>query len=194
MTTTSPGGSTGLQFIVEGRNQIEAAADGEGSGTVGVDFVRLLRDSSYYPEVKALYHEAGLSLRADLANLHQHANLRPDEAAFRWLARTSVPTGHLQVPELDLHTISDQLVPVQQQEAYYHTLVHRAGDSALLRQAFVQAQGHCNSALGRSDRRVEGAGVPRGDRQLGRRRDRDAARHGGQRADCQLAESAARRR
>ena len=95
MTTTSPGGSTGLQFIVEGRNQIEAAADGEGSGTVGVDFVRLLRDSSYYPEVKALYHEAGLSLRADLANLHQHANLRPDEAAFRWLARTSEPTGHL---------------------------------------------------------------------------------------------------
>lgn len=137
------GGFTGLEFIVEGRNQIEAAADGEGSGTVGVDFVRLLRDSSYYPEVKALYHEAGLSLRADLANLHQHANLRPDEAAFRWLARTSVPTGHLQVPELDLHTISDQLVPVQQ-EAYYHTLVHRAGDSALLRQAFVQAQGHCN--------------------------------------------------
>ena len=47
------------------------------------------------------------------------------------------------MPELDLHTISDQLVPVQQ-ERYYHTLVARAGDSALLRQAFAQAQGHCN--------------------------------------------------
>ena len=135
------GGFTGLQFIVEGRNQIEAAADGEGSGT-RLDFVRC-SGLLVLPEVKALYNEAGLSLRADLANLHQHANLRPDEAAFRWLARTSVPTGHLQVPELDLHTISDQLVPVQQ-EAYYHTLVARAGDSALLRQAFVQAQGHCN--------------------------------------------------
>jgi hypothetical protein len=137
------GGFTGLEFIVEGRNQIEAAAGGEGSGTVGVDFARLLRQSSYYPEVRALYTEAGLSLRGDLATLEQHANLRPDEAAYRWLARTSVPTGRLQVPELDLHTISDQLVPVQQ-EAYYRTLVNRAGDGALLRQAFALAQGHCN--------------------------------------------------
>lgn len=136
-------GLTGLEFIVEGRNQIEAAAGGEGSGTVGVNFARLLRESSYYPEVRALYHEAGVSLRADLATLQQHATLRPDERAYRWLARTSVPTGHLQVPELDLHTISDQLVPVQQ-ESYYHRLVARAGDSDLLRQAFVQAQGHCN--------------------------------------------------
>ena len=32
-----------LTFIVEGRDQIEAAAGGEGSGTVGVDFARLLR-------------------------------------------------------------------------------------------------------------------------------------------------------
>jgi hypothetical protein len=137
------GGFTGLAFIVEGRNQIEAAAGGEGSGTVGVDFARLLRRSSYYPEVRALYNEAGLSLRTDLATLQQNANLRPDEAAYRWLARTSVPTGRLQVPELDLHTISDQLVPVQQ-EAYYRTLVNRAGDGALLRQAFVLAQGHCH--------------------------------------------------
>ena len=47
------------------------------------------------------------------------------------------------MPELDLHTISDQLVPVQQ-ENYYHGLVRRAGDKALLRQAFVQRQEHCN--------------------------------------------------
>jgi hypothetical protein len=137
------GGFTGLEFIVDGRNQIEAAAGGESSGTLGVNFARLLRQSSYYPEVRALYNDAGLSLGADLATLRQHANLRPDAAAYRWLARTSVPTGHLQVPELDVHTISDQLVPVQQ-ESYYHTLVARAGDTALLRQAFVQAQGHCN--------------------------------------------------
>jgi hypothetical protein len=132
-----------LTFIVEGRDQIEAAAGGEGSGTVGVDFARLLRQSSYYPEVRALYNEAGLGLRSDLKTLARNANLKPDKAAYRWLARTSVPTGHLQVPELDLHTISDQLVPVQQ-ERYYHTLVARAGDGALLRQAFAQAQGHCN--------------------------------------------------
>ncbi len=132
-----------IAFIVTAREQLEAAAGGEGAGTVGVDFSRLLHESSYYPEVKALYNEAGLSLRGDLETLEQGADLRPDEAAYQWLTRTSVPTGHLQVPELDLKTISDQLVPVQQ-ERYYDTLVARAGDSRLLRQAFVEAQGHCN--------------------------------------------------
>ncbi len=137
------GPGSAISFIVSGREQIEAAAGGEGSGTVGVDFARLLRGSSYYPEVKALYNEAGISLKRDLRTLRQHADLRPDKAAHRWLARTSVPTGRLQVPELDLHTISDQLVPVQQ-ERYYHALVARAGSRRLLRQAFVQAKGHCN--------------------------------------------------
>ena len=84
-----------ITFIVEGRDQIEAAAGGEGSGTVGVDFARLLHDSSYYEEVRALYNEAGLSLRSDLKTLARNANLKPDKAAYRWLARTSVPTGRL---------------------------------------------------------------------------------------------------
>ncbi len=137
------GPTNALTFIMTGRDQIEAAAGGEGSGTVGVDFGAVLHASSYYPEVRALYNEAGLSLGSDLQTLVRNANLRPDRSAYRWLARTSVPSGHLQVPELDLHTISDQLVPVQQ-ERYYHRLVAQAGDSALLRQAFAQAQGHCN--------------------------------------------------
>ncbi len=47
------------------------------------------------------------------------------------------------MPELDLHTISDQLVPVQQ-ENWYRRQVRQAGDKALLRQAFVQRQEHCN--------------------------------------------------
>ena len=46
-------------------------------------------------------------------------------------------------PELDLHTISDQLVPVQQENYYRHTVAF-AGRSDLLRQAFVQRQLHCN--------------------------------------------------
>ncbi len=134
---------TPITFIVEGRDQVEAAAGGEGAGTLGVNFAKLLRRSSYYPEVKALYDDAGLNLRSDLRTLARSASLRPDHAAYRWLARTSVPDGHLQVPELDLKTISDPLIPVQQ-ENYYARLVRRARDSSLLRQAFVQAQGHCN--------------------------------------------------
>ncbi len=132
-----------IGFIVTGREQIEAAAGGESAGTVGVNFARVLESSSYYPEVRALYDAAGLSLQSDLQSLAQNANIVPDWHAYRWLQETSVPNGHLQVPELDLHTISDPLIPVQQ-ENWYRALVDRAGSGPLLDQAFVQAQGHCN--------------------------------------------------
>ncbi|MGH3265636.1 MAG: hypothetical protein ACRDNS_27000 [Trebonia sp.] len=54
-----------------------------------------------------------------------------------------MPTGRLEVPELDLHTIGDNLVPVQN-ENYYRRLVDRAGSGSLLRQAYTQSFGHCN--------------------------------------------------
>ena len=94
-------------------------------------------------EVAALYKEAGLNLGADLANLTRNANITADPAAVRSLEQTSVPTGHLSVPELDLHTIGDNLVPVEM-ENYYARQVGAAGDGGLLRQAFVDSFGHCN--------------------------------------------------
>jgi hypothetical protein len=132
-----------MLFVETGRQQIELAAGGNGGWNAGVNFAKLLSHSSYYAEVHALYQAAGLSLHDDLNTLTQGANIRASNRAIRWLQQTSVPTGHLQVPELDLHTISDQLVPVQQ-ENYYHRLVREAGDKSLLRQAFVQRQEHCN--------------------------------------------------
>jgi hypothetical protein len=134
-------------FVETGRQQIELAAGGNGGWDVGVDFRELLRQSSYRAEVQALYREAGISLKQDLQTLTRGANIRADTKAIRWLQQTSVPTGRLQVPELDLHTISDQLVPVQQ-ENYYAHLVRRAGDRSLLRQAFVGRQEHCNFTSG----------------------------------------------
>jgi hypothetical protein len=136
-----------LLFVETGRQQIEQAAGGNGGWDVGVDFAQLLRHSSYRAEVTALYREAGISLRQDLQALTRGANIRADNNAIRWLEQTSVPTGRLQVPELDLHTISDQLVPVQQENYYAHQ-VRRAGDRALLRQAFVSRQEHCNFTSG----------------------------------------------
>jgi hypothetical protein len=56
---------------------------------------------------------------------------------------TSVPAGHLTVPELDLHTIGDNLVPVQM-ENFYARQVGAAGHGSLLRQAFAASFGHCN--------------------------------------------------
>jgi hypothetical protein len=132
-----------LLFIETARQQIEQAAGGGGTWNVGVDYAKLLAHSSYKPEVEALYQRAGLDLHQDLSALTHGADIRADNRAIRWLRATSVPDGRLQVPELDLHTISDQLVPVQQERSYERQ-VARAGSRALLRQAFVGRQNHCN--------------------------------------------------
>jgi hypothetical protein len=135
--------STTMDFVEFGRPYIEQAAGGNGSWTKGVNFAWLLARSSYAPEVISLYRHAGLNLWRDLDNLTRHADIAADPGAIRSLDRTSVPTGRLQVPELDMHTISDQLVPVQQENYYRHT-VDRAWRGNLLRQAFIQRQLHCN--------------------------------------------------
>jgi hypothetical protein len=137
------GGFTTMDFVEFGRPYIEQAAGGNGSWTAGEDFERLLDHSSYAPQVRALYREAGLNLRSDLQSLTRGADIKADRGAISWLDQTSVPHGHLRGPELDLHTISDQLVPVQH-ENYYGNTVRRAGANSLLRQAFVQRQQHCN--------------------------------------------------
>jgi hypothetical protein len=137
------GSFTTMDFIEFGRPTIDQAAGGSATWTEGVDFTDLLRHSPYRSEVAALYRAAGLSLGADLTTLTRHADISPDPAAVLSLARSSVPTGRLAVPELDMHTISDQLVPVQQ-ENYYAQRVRSAGSSPLLRQAYVASVGHCN--------------------------------------------------
>ncbi len=134
---------TTMDFVEFGRPYIEQSAGGNGSWTAGVDFERLLHHSSYQPEVRALYREAGLSLHRDLAALTQGADIKADTDAIRSLTQTSVPTGRLLTPELDLHTISDQLIPVQQ-ENHYARVVRRAGSKSLLKQAFIERQQHCN--------------------------------------------------
>jgi hypothetical protein len=132
-----------LDFIESARPSVDQADGGSANWTAGTNFAAVLARSPYAPEVAALYRAAGLNLRSDLSDLTQNANITADPAAVRSLARTSVPTGHLAVPELDLHTIGDQLVAVQQ-ENFYADQVHAAGDSNLLRQAFVASYGHCN--------------------------------------------------
>jgi pimeloyl-ACP methyl ester carboxylesterase len=132
-----------LGFIEYARPSIDQAAGGSGTWTSGVDFAAVLAQSPYKREVAALYRAAGLSLRGDLTALTQQADITADPWAVRSLEQTSVPSGYLAVPELDLHTISDQLVPVQQENCYAHR-VRAAGSSELLRQAYVASVGHCN--------------------------------------------------
>lgn len=132
-----------LDFIELGRASIDQADGGSANWNVGVNYASVLAKSPFQREVESLYKAAGLNLRADLADLTRNAHITPDPAAVRSLVRTSVPTGHLSVPELDLHTIGDNLVPVEM-ENFYARQVAAAGDSHLLRQAFTDSFGHCN--------------------------------------------------
>ena len=128
-----------LNFVMTGRYQIELAAGGNSAHTVGVDYRALLDSSSQAREVRALYRQAGLDLDRDLARLTRDASITSDPRAVTTLARTSMPTGRLRAPELDIHTIADQLVPVGQ-ENWYGRLVHAPN---LFRQAYVGTTGHC---------------------------------------------------
>jgi hypothetical protein len=132
-----------LGFVMSGRYQIELAAGGNSSGNIGVDYAALLRHSPQRKEVEALYAAAGLDLDADLARLTGDATIQPDPNAAATLSRTSMVTGRLAVPELDIHTVADQLIPVAH-ENWYAAQVRRAGADELLRQAYVEASGHCN--------------------------------------------------
>ena len=132
-----------MDFIEEGRVSIEQADGGQATWDVGTNFAQVLANSPYRQEVESLYKAAGLNLGADLATLTTHTTTKAEPAAVRSLYQTSVPTGRLAVPELDLHTIGDNLVPVQN-ENYYAKLVNQAGSGSLLRQAFTESFGHCN--------------------------------------------------
>lgn len=135
-----------IDFMVGGRVSIEQAAGGQAASDAGTNFAQALAGSPYLGEVKALYQAAGLNLSADLATLTAHATVKADPAALAALRASSDPTGKLAVPELDLHTVGDNLVPVEQENDYAR-LVGQAGGSGLLRQAYTESPGHCNFSV-----------------------------------------------
>jgi pimeloyl-ACP methyl ester carboxylesterase len=132
-----------LSFIESGRYMISLAEGGDSGYNIGVDYGALIRQSPYYAQVKALYKAAGLNLGADIATLDGHEGYAPEGNSLRRTQATSVNTGRLQVPELDVHTVSDQLAPTPF-EATYARRVALAGSSPLLRQVYANAIGHCN--------------------------------------------------
>ncbi|MGW2422872.1 alpha/beta hydrolase [Streptomyces sp. NPDC001709] len=131
-----------LSFVEGGRYAVEQSVGGNNSWNRGVDYARLLAGSVHAPQVRALYRAAGLDLGADLASLTRGASISADPAAVRTAQRTSSAGQGLGVPLLDVHTIADNLVPVEQ-ERRFGDRVRAAGDGTLLRQAYVERQGHC---------------------------------------------------
>ncbi|TJZ56842.1 alpha/beta hydrolase [Streptomyces piniterrae] len=131
-----------LPFTLGARYQVEKAEGGRISSNVGVDYARLLSYSSDLPQVRALYKKAGLDLDEDLRKLTRDARIEADPDAVRRMRRTAVPSGHLPVPNLTLHTTDDPLNPAPQESEYART-VRGAGDRGMLRQTYVQGTGHC---------------------------------------------------
>ncbi|MFD5467770.1 alpha/beta hydrolase [Kitasatospora sp. NPDC127059] len=131
-----------LNFIIPGRYAVEQSAGGNPAYTKGVDYTALLTKSWHADEVRALYGAAGLDLNADTAALSAGADITASGTARANLTATST-VASLGVPMLTLHTTADQLVPVEQENAYA-ARVQASGTGDLLRQAFVARQGHCN--------------------------------------------------
>ncbi|WP_433477663.1 hypothetical protein ACQPZP_11775 [Spirillospora sp. CA-142024] len=132
-----------LTFIFGGRYSIDQAAGGDSAWNKGLNYSRLLTRSANLRQVKSLYRDAGLNLKADLATLTTKAAKQVEPSPLAWMTRTSEPTGRINVPTLNIHTISDQLVPVEHENEYARA-VRAAGRTRLLRQAYVHRIGHCN--------------------------------------------------
>jgi len=124
------------------RSELEARAAGNPSFNTGVNYTTQLNKSINRAEVQALYSAAGLSLKEDLATLNNAARISADPGALTYLTNNITYNGQLAVPVLTLHTVGDGLVQVEGEQAY-GAVVKEAGDSGMLKQAFINRAGHC---------------------------------------------------
>ncbi|MGW6644334.1 alpha/beta hydrolase family protein [Streptomyces iakyrus] len=129
------------------RQEAESRAGGNPSWNTGVDYRSMLVRSPLYKEVTELYKEAGLSLRTDLSALDRAPRIAADPSAVRWMRGTSVLSGRLADPQLNIHTTGDALIPVQSESAYRRA-ASTGGSAGLLRQAYVDRPGHCTFTPG----------------------------------------------
>lgn len=121
----------------------ERRAGGNASWNTGVDYAAQLQASGKRALVERAYARAGLSLAQDLATLARAPRVAADPKAVAYMRANFVPSGHLKRPVLTLHTTGDGATMVTYERAYAD-LVGRAGAAPMLRQAYVQAFGHCS--------------------------------------------------
>jgi pimeloyl-ACP methyl ester carboxylesterase len=140
-----------LTNIIKGNYLFRVSGEQHAGGTLswntGVNYGSLLDNSASAAEVRALYRRAGLSLSADLRTLDHAARVTAQARGVNYMTHFVSFSGRLTKPQLDIHTTGDGLVPVQGEQAY-RQLVAGAGRSALLRQAYVNAPGHCTFTQG----------------------------------------------
>jgi len=124
------------------RAELEKRAGGNPSWNTGVDYQKQLNLSVNRDEVESLYKQAGMSLAADLKTLNEAARIVADPAAVHYLTRNIALDGEIRVPVLTVHTVGDDIVNVQNEQAYA-AIVHKTGHDSLLRETFVHRAGHC---------------------------------------------------
>lgn len=124
------------------RAELEKRAGGNPSWNTGVDYEKQLKLSIGHAEVEWLYKQAGLSLAADLKTLNNAARIAADPVAVNYLSQNIALDGEIQVPVLTVHTVGDDIVNVQNEQAYA-AIVHKVGHDSLLRETFVHRAGHC---------------------------------------------------
>lgn len=130
-------------FLFALRAEMEFRAQGNPSSNTGVDYRALLGRSIDQAEVAVLYERAGLRLDADLETLQNAVRISADPEALHYLESNIIFDGQITIPVLTMHTKGDGLVTVQNESAY-KSVVARAGDSAFLRETFVDRAGHCS--------------------------------------------------
>ena len=135
--------TTDFPFFFAFRAELEFRARGNPSWNVGVDYRSLLARSINRKEVVALYQQAGLNLHADLEAVEEQARISADPEAVHYLESNIIFDGQIHIPVLTMHTKGDGLVLVQNESAY-KTVVTEAGNSAFLRETFVDRAGHCS--------------------------------------------------
>ena len=126
-----------------GRLELESRAHGNFSWNTGVDYREQLARSTDRAEVMALYAAAGLNLEKDLDTLNDAPRIAADPKAVDYVTKFITYNGDIDMPVLTMHTTGDGLVEVTDEQAYA-SVVASAGDSSLLRQAFVHRAGHCS--------------------------------------------------
>ena len=132
-----------FQLFFALRAELEERAGGNASWNTDVDYEKQLKRSIDYAEVQALYKKAGLSLDADVKALNSAKRIAADHGAVSYLSQNISFTGDIKVPVLTVHTTGDDIVSVQNEQAYA-AVVHAAHNDSLLRQTFVHRAGHCN--------------------------------------------------
>ncbi|HEX4061077.1 MAG TPA: hypothetical protein VHY58_08645 [Streptosporangiaceae bacterium] len=136
------GSQVTFPFAFDLRAQVEQLAGGNPSWNTNVNYFQDLLKSADLNEVLALYRKAGLNLWKDLNTLNHATRISADPAAVKYLNQNITYTGKLNIPVLSMHTVGDGLV-VPENEQAFNARVTAQGDSALLRQVFVDRAGHC---------------------------------------------------